>query len=58
MILDVNERAVVGDEFRAFRDIRGGPFYAGRDGDIATTLHISREQVRDIRLGKKWKEAV
>jgi hypothetical protein len=34
--------------------IRSGPFYRGRDGIVAADLGISREQVRDIRLGKNW----
>ena len=38
------------------RLIRLGPFYRGRDGNLAMSLGVSREQVRDIRLGKSWKE--
>jgi hypothetical protein len=33
--------------------IRSGPFYRGRDADVAA-LGISREAVRDIRLRKRW----
>lgn len=36
-------------------EIKRGPFYMGRDGILAKSLGISREQVRDIRLGKTWK---
>lgn len=35
--------------------IRGGPFYRGRDQKLAAALGVSRETVRDVRLGYQWK---
>lgn len=35
--------------------IRSMPFARGQDGRIAAAFGVSREQVRDIRLGKSWR---
>jgi len=36
------------------RLIREGVHYSGRDNDLASAFGVSRETVRDIRLGKGW----
>lgn len=36
------------------RIIKAGPMYPGRDGELASLYGVSRETVRDARLGKVW----
>ena len=36
--------------------IRSGPQYRGRDAELARQIGVARETIRDVRLGKYWKE--